>query len=93
MNEDTIDFELPSATPEEAPRDCHMSIELFQNARMTMGELRDFMREAGISWDFIRQKIEEAQHAPSPLDRTLRHLDDYSTGIGKSLHDKERNVW
>ncbi|MDE5850336.1 MAG: hypothetical protein K2H38_09360 [Muribaculaceae bacterium] len=93
MKEDTIDFKLPAENPEETSRECHMSIELFQNARQTMGELRDLVRETGISWDFLSQQIERAQHPSSPVDKALDRMDDYSTGLGKTLHDKDSNIW
>ena len=93
MKKDTIDFELPAETPDDMPRDCHMSQELFQNASLTMGELRDFIRESGVSWDFISAQIEQSQHAPSPLQRALNRIDEYSTGIANSLENKPSNVW
>ena len=92
MKEKTIDLELPSGSPENTARECHMSLELYQNARQTMGELRDFMRETGMSWEFVRSQIERSQTAATPVDKILDRLDDYSTGLGKSLHDKESNV-
>ena len=93
MNENTINFELPAENPEDASRECHMSLELFQNASRTMGELRDFVRETGISWDFLRQQIDRARQKPSPIDKALDSMDEYSTGLGRSLHDKASNVW
>ena len=93
MKEDTIDFELPAENPEETSRECHMSLELFQNARQTMGELRDWMRETGISWDCLKTQIERAQPLSSPVDKALDRMDDYSTGLGKTLHDKDSNIW
>ncbi len=91
MTEDIIDIKLPAENPEET-RDCHMSQELFQNARQTMGEIRDFLRESGVSWDFIRKSIEERQQADSPLNKALQRMDDYSTGPAHSLHDKPSNI-
>ena len=70
-----------------------MSLELFQNARMTMGELRDLAREGGFSWEFLQRQIEDAQHSPSPLDKIHAKMDDYSTGPGRSLHDKSSNFF
>ena len=93
MNEDTIDFKLPPDMPEDGARECHMSRELFQNARMTMGEIRDFLRESGVSWEFIRHQIDEAEHSLSPVEKAIRRLDDYSTGLGRSLDDKPSNIW
>ena len=93
MRKDTIDMELPSEGPEELPRDCRMSLELYQNARQTMGELRDLLRSTGMSWDFIQTQIDAAQTPPSPIDKALGRMDDYSTGPGRSLEGKPRNVW
>lgn len=90
MNEDIIDIKLPAERPEEDMRDCHMSQELFQNASQTMGELRDWMRETGISWDCLHHHIERAQHVSSPIEKAL---DNYSTGLGKTLNDKPSNIW
>ncbi len=70
-----------------------MSIELFQNARQTMGELRDFLRTTGISWDFIQHQIDLANQPHSPIDHALDSMNPYSTGPGKSLHDLPSNVW
>ncbi|MDE6291059.1 MAG: hypothetical protein K2M16_05965 [Muribaculaceae bacterium] len=92
MNQDTIDFKLPAESPEETSRECHMSQELFQNARQTMGELRDWMRATGVSWDFLREISMEATASASPLDKALRRMDEYSTGPGRSLHDKPSNI-
>ncbi len=75
------------------PRACQMSIELFQNARQTMGELRDFLREAGISWDFIQHQIDLANRPSSPLDKALESMNPYTTGSANSLHDLPHNVW
>lgn len=93
MNEDTIDFRLPPENPEENSRECHMSLELFQNASQTMGEIRDWMRETGVSWDFICHHIERAQRMPSSIDKALDNMDEYTTGLGRSLRDKDSNVW
>ena len=90
MNEDTIDIKLPAERPEEDMRNCRMSQQLFQNASQTMGELRDWMRETGISWDCLCHQIERAKHGSSTIDKVL---DDYSTGLGKTLSDKPSNVW
>lgn len=92
MKEDTIDIELPGDTPEGGARECRMSLELFQNARMTMGEIRDFMRETGISWDFIMEAVERAGHPANAIERALDSMDDYTTGLGRSLHDKPSNI-
>ena len=92
MKEKTIDLELPSGSPEDTERECHMSLELYQNARQTMGELRDVIRQTGMSWDFIQSQIERSQPTDTPVERILDRLDDYSTGLGKSLHDKKSNV-
>ena len=93
MKDDIIDFPLPSDIPEGPPRECRMSLELYQNARQTMGEIRDFLRESGMSWDFIQSQIERSKTPGTPLGRALQRLDDYSTGPGRSLQDKESNVW
>ena len=90
MKEDTIDIELPAERSEGTPRGCQMSQELFQNASQTMGELRDWMRATGVSWDCLSHQMELARHTPSPLDKAL---DNYSTGLGKTLSDKPSNVW
>lgn len=73
--------------------ECRMSVELFQNARQTMGELRDIMRMAGFSWDFIQHEIDLANHPNSPVGKALDSIDPYSTGIGNSLRDLPSNVW
>lgn len=73
--------------------ECTMSLELFQNARMTMGELRDLAREGGFSWEFLQRQIEDAQRSPSTLDKIHAKMDDYSTGPGRSLHDKSSNFF
>lgn len=93
MNENIIDIRLPAESPLESSRECHMSLEFFQNASRTMGELRDLMRETGISWDFIRHHIELAQHKSSPIVKALDSMDEYSTGLGKHLYDKDSNIW
>ncbi|MDE5996808.1 MAG: hypothetical protein K2G77_01200 [Muribaculaceae bacterium] len=84
---------LPSEYPEEMPRECHMSLELFQNALRTMGELRDLLRETGISWEFIQHEIDIANHPKSPLDKAIDSMDLYKTGLGHSLHDLPSNIW
>lgn len=92
MKEKTIELDLPSGSTEDIGRECHMSLELYQNARQTMGELRDFMRETGMSWEFIQSQIERSKTSVNTVERLLDRLDDYSTGLGKSLHDKNSNV-
>ncbi len=91
--DDTLHFLLPAEEPAGEERVCRMSPELFQNARQTMGELRDMMREQHFSWDFIKYQIEAAQSAPSPLDKALRQMDDYSIGIGKHIQGTPKNEW
>ncbi|MDE6650101.1 MAG: hypothetical protein K2K45_09255 [Muribaculaceae bacterium] len=93
MNRKLIKVPLSPENPEELPRECTMSVELFQNARMTMGELRDLMRQTGISWDFIQYQIDLANHPSSPLDKVFRTMDPYTTGPGRSLRDLPSNVW
>ena len=93
MNIELITLSLPSDSPEEMPRECRMSEELYRNARMTMGELRDFLRHTGISWDFILHQIELADRPRSALDKAMRSMDPYTTGPGKSLRDLPSNVW
>lgn len=93
MKENTVDMELTGEDGEDSNRECRMSVELYQNARQTMGELRDLMRETGMSWDFIEHQIGEANRKPSALDKALRQMDDYTTGAGKTLRDKPKNVW
>ena len=93
MNYELVNISLPSESPVEIPRDCQMSVELFQNARQTMGELRDIMRQTGISWDFIRHEIDRANHRSSPLDKALQSMDPYTTGPGKSLHNLPSNIF
>lgn len=92
MNKDIIDIKLPAESPDEDIRECHMSQELFQNASRTMGELRDFMRETGVSWDVLQQNIERARPPHSAIEKALARMDDYSTGIGRSLYDKQSNI-
>ncbi len=92
-SDDNVSVWLP---PEEAaaePRVCRMSVELYQNAQQTMGELRDMMREMKVSWDFLQQQIEAARHDASPVEKALRQMDSYSTGMGKSLGELGKNVW
>lgn len=89
----SIRMSLPSENPHESPRDCRMSLDFYQNARMTMGELRDLVRARVFSWDFLEYHIREAQRPRSSIDKALDKLDDYSIGIGKTLHDKPSNVW
>ena len=84
---------LPAANCEDIGRECEMSIELYQNVRQTMGELRDIMRETGISWDFIQYQIEMASHSKSPLDRAIDTMDPYTTGPGRTLRDLPSNIW
>ncbi len=74
-------------------RKCYMSSDLFQNARQTMGELRDIMRELGISWRFIQYQIDLAMKPISPIEKAFQSIDDYTTGFGKSLKDLPSNVW
>ncbi len=93
MNKNTIDLELHAENPLDVSRECHMSLELYQNARQTMGELRDWMRTAGISWDFIQHHIDEAQRPKSAVDKAMDSMDDYTTGFGHSLQNKDHNVW
>ena len=89
----TVDLDLPAECPEAQERECRMSAELYQNARQTMGELRDMMRETGISWDYISRQIDEARQSTSAVGKAFRQTDEYSTGIGKNLYDKPRNIW
>lgn len=91
--ENTVKFELPSGNSSGQTRECEMSLDFYQNARMTMGELRDMVRAGVFSWDFLEHHIREAQRPRSSIDKALDKLDDYSTGIGKTLHDKPSNVW
>lgn len=69
-----------------------MSEELWQNARQTIGELRDLMRETGITWEFISREIERASHKPTGVERAMERMDPYSTGPGKSLNGLPRNI-
>ena len=85
-------MELPPERAEELPRDFDMSVELYQNARQTMGEVRDLLRATGMSWDFIQSQIDMAQTPLSPLDKALARMDDYLTGPGHSLHAKSSNI-
>lgn len=93
MNYELINLSLPSESTVEIPRDCKMSIELFQNARQTMGELRDMMRQTGISWDFLQHEIELANHRLSPVNKVLQSMDPYTTGLGKSLQGLSSNIF
>lgn len=92
MTEDTIDIELPAENTEEMNRECHMSIDFFQNASQTIGELRDLMRASGLSWEAIQTQIDRTQPQSSSVGRMLDSLDEYSTGIGNSLLDKQSNL-
>lgn len=92
MKTDTIKFTLPPEGPTETPHECQMSIDLFQNARQTMGELRDFIRHSGLSWDFIQSQIDRSKPSPSPIHKALSRMDEYATGPGRSLHDLPSNV-
>lgn len=91
--QNTVKIELPAISAEEQPRECRMSLDLYQNARMTMGELRDMVREKVMSWEFLEYVVNESQRPRSALDRVMDKMDDYSTGIGRSLHDKPSNIW
>lgn len=91
--DNTVKIALPSVNLEDHPRECLMSIDLFQNARMTMGELRDLVREGVLSWEFLDYHIRFANTPRSAIDRTLDKMDDYTVGVGKTLHDKPTNVW
>lgn len=91
--ENIVKIELPSGNSSGQTRECEMSLDFYQNARMTMGELRDMVRAGVFSWDFLEHHIREGQRPRSPIDKALDKLDDYSTGIGKTLHDKPSNVW
>ena len=88
-----INVSLRSENPEDVPRDCSMSLDLYQNARLTMGELRDIMRRLGISWEFLQSQIDRASRPASPLEKAYRAMDPYSTGPGKSLRDLPSNIW
>ena len=91
--ETSIRMNLLVENPLENPRECQMSLDFYQNARMTMGELRDMVRAGVFSWDFIEHHIREAQRPKDAVEKSLQKFDDYSTGIGKTLHDKPSNVW
>lgn len=93
MDFELINVSLPSESPEERARDCQISGELFRNACQTMGELRDILRETGISWDFIRHEIDRANHRSSPLDKVSQSMDPYTTGPGKSLQGLPSNIF
>lgn len=93
MKQELIHITIPPTNPEEMPRDCRMSIDLYQNARQTMGELRDLMRCLGISWDFIQHEIDRANHPKSAIDKAMDAMDEYSTGPGKSLRNLPSNIW
>lgn len=93
MNYELVNISLPSESPIEIHRDCQMSVELFQNALRTMGELRDLLRETGISWEFIQREIELADHRLSSLDKAMQSMDPYTTGLGHTLRDLPSNIW
>lgn len=93
MKDNTIHINLHASDDLNISRDCKMSVELFQNASLTMGELRDMMRETGVSWEFIQHLIDEANHKPSPVDKAFRKMEDYQTGPGQTLRNKPKNVW
>ncbi|MDE6479160.1 MAG: hypothetical protein K2L45_02735 [Muribaculaceae bacterium] len=93
MKNELVKLSLPSENPEKISSDCQMSVELFQNARQTMGELHDIMRQTGISWDFIRHEIDLANRRLSPLDKALQSMDPYTTGPGKSLQGLPSNIF
>ncbi len=93
MNFELLHLPLPDEHPDGLPRDCRMSVELYQNARSTMGELRDIMRQLGLSWNFIRYQIDKAEHRESPLEKALRSMDPYTIGPGRSLRELPSNVW
>ncbi len=87
-------YELPlPSSHQDFPRSCQMSAELFQNARQTMGELRDILRASGVSWDFIQHQVDLAAQAQSPIEKALGSMDPYSTGPGHSLRDLPSNIW
>ncbi len=90
---DLIKISLPCEINEMGPRECCMSVSLFENARQTMGELRDIMRMTGLSWDFIQKQINMVNHPFSPIEKELKSIDDYSIGLGKSLEFLPHNVW
>lgn len=93
MENKLVRLSLSSDNYADMPRDCLMSIDLYQNACMTMGELRDLMRQLGISWDFIKHQIDRANRPVSPLARALDSMDEYSTGTGHSLRDLPSNIF
>ncbi len=90
---DLIKVSLPCEAHEHTPRECVMSVSLYENARQTVGELRDFLRFSGLSWDFFQQQIDLANRQKSPLEKALKSMDAYSTGIGKALDGLPHNVW
>ena len=92
MSCDLINISLRSESPEELPRDCHMSLDRYQNACLTMGELRDIMSQIDISWEFLQTKIDRASRPASPLDKVYRFMDPYSIGPGKSIRTLSSNV-
>ncbi|MDE6023524.1 MAG: hypothetical protein K2G13_08495 [Muribaculaceae bacterium] len=91
--EKSVRMNLLVENPQEKPRACQMSLEFYQNARMTMGELRDMVRAGIFSWDFLEHHIREAQRPKGVVENSLQKFDDYSIGLGKTLHDKPINVW
>ncbi len=93
MKSELIRLSLSRDEDKEKLRECTMSIEFFQNARQTMGELRDLMGGLKISWDFIQSQIDLATCPKSPIDKALQSMDNYTTGPGKSLKDLPSNVW
>ena len=93
MNRNLIKLNLLHDESSEASRECHMSIDLYQNARTTMGELRDMMRETGISWNYIQQQIDRASHPLTGVEKALDSMDPYTTAPGNTLRDLPRNVW
>lgn len=93
MKNELVSLSLRSYHQEDMSEKCIMSVELFQNARQTMGELRDLMHETGISWDFISHEIEYANHRLSPVNKVLQSMDPYTTGLGKSLQGLSSNIF
>ena len=91
--EDTISINLPGETLQGERRKCNMSIDLYQNACLTMGELRDLMRATGISWEFIQHEIDRANSRRTGIEKVMDSMDPYMTGPGRSLKDLPRNVW
>lgn len=91
--QNSVKIKLPSVNAEEQPRECRMSLDLYQNARMTMGELRDLVRAGVFSWEFLEYVIQDGQRPRSAVDRAMDKMDDYTMGIGKSLRGKRSNVW